>query len=362
MPFFRLLVLGFAVRFLSPLPDSLPQLFLRCLPFALASALASAFAFGTFPFRSASFRPLRFRFWLLSLCFFLSSFFPASPHSGFSGAPFRSRFFGFPRSFRPGFPCLLSRFFVLGFLFVSFRPSLLHSHSCSSGAYLVLLLPLSLPPSLSVFYPSGLLPFVRFTSGSGYSAFRAFLSLLPGLPSRRFLRCCFRFPLPSGLFPCLPSDSGTRLPALLFSGRSLASQWLPQRLGLLPFGSRPLPHGFRFRFWLLSSSSYPFGLLLSALHGRVRSERYTYYHMLFYLSTPFLFLTFLFIYPYFIFLPPFSVHLLPKKCYYFHSECSCFFASLNIQLFVQFDNLYCLSSILQQRTKIPNLIFNIHLI
>ena len=48
--------------------------------------------------------------------------------------PFRSRFLGFPRSFRPGFPCLLSRFFVLGFLFVSFRPSRLRSHSCSTDA------------------------------------------------------------------------------------------------------------------------------------------------------------------------------------------------------------------------------------
>ena len=52
--------------------------------------------------------------------------------------PLRFRFLGFPRSFRPSFPCLLSRFFVLSFLFVSFRPSLIRSHSCSSGASLVL--------------------------------------------------------------------------------------------------------------------------------------------------------------------------------------------------------------------------------
>ena len=57
--------------------------------------------------------------------------------------PLRFRFPGFPRSFRPGFPCLLSRLFVLGFLSVSFRPSLIRSHSRSSGAYLLL--------SLSVF-------------------------------------------------------------------------------------------------------------------------------------------------------------------------------------------------------------------
>ena len=41
----------------------------------------------------------------------------------------RSRFFGLPRSSRPGFPCLLPRFFVLGFLFVSFHPSRFRSHS-----------------------------------------------------------------------------------------------------------------------------------------------------------------------------------------------------------------------------------------
>ena len=69
-------------------------------------------------------------------------------------------------------------------------------------------------------------------------------------------------PLPSGLFPCLPSDSGTQLSAFPFSVRCLASQWLPQRLGLLPFGfpaSSPwlslsvFPLSFRF----LSSASVP---------------------------------------------------------------------------------------------------------
>ena len=84
---------------------------------------------------------------------------------------------------------------------------------------------------------------------SDYSAFCSFFSLLPVLPWQRFLRCFF--PLPAGLFPCLPSDSGTQLSAFPFSVRCLASQWLPQRLSLLPCGSRPFPLGFRFRFWLL---------------------------------------------------------------------------------------------------------------
>ena len=121
------------------------------------------FRFRAFPFPSAFFRPLPFRFRLLSLCFFLSSFFPSSPSQWvFFGAPFRFRFFGFPRSFRPDLSCPLSRFLVLGFLFVSFRPSLIRSHSCSSGAYLVL--------SLSVFSLPFLLSFVCFCSGSDYSA------------------------------------------------------------------------------------------------------------------------------------------------------------------------------------------------
>ena len=59
---------------------------------------------------SLSFVRFRFSISLLSLCFFLSFLRPFLPHSGFSGGPFRSRFLGFPRSFRPGLPCFLSRF------------------------------------------------------------------------------------------------------------------------------------------------------------------------------------------------------------------------------------------------------------
>ena len=87
--------------------------------------------------------------------------------------PFRFRFFGFPRSFRPGFPCLFSRFFVLGFLFVSFRPSRLRSHSCSTGASL-LLSPSGFSLTSTFFRPLQL--------GSDYSASRSFLSPLPAFP------------------------------------------------------------------------------------------------------------------------------------------------------------------------------------
>ena len=160
MPSFQVPVLGFADGFLSPFPDSLPQLFLRCLPYALAFGLSPSnplpfvrFSSGSGYLASASSFPL-------SSCLRLTV---AS-----SVRPLRSRFLGSPRSLRPGFPCLLSRFFVLGFLFVSFRPSLIRSHSCSSGAYLML--------SLSVFSASVPLPFVRFPSASGYLAFCFFLS------------------------------------------------------------------------------------------------------------------------------------------------------------------------------------------
>ena len=89
--------------------------------------------------------------------------------------------------------------------------------------------------SLSVFSPSD-----RFLS-SALVRFRllslpSFFSLLPVFPWRRFLRCLF--PLPSGLLPCLPSDSGTQLSAIPFSVRCFASQKLPQRPD--PCGRFPL--------------------------------------------------------------------------------------------------------------------------
>ena len=130
MPSFQVPVLGFADGFLSPFPDSLPQLFLRCLP--------CAFAFGLSPSD-----PLPFvRFSSGSGYSASVSSFPLSSRPRLTVASpvlrFRFRFFGLPRSSQPGFPCFLSRFFVLGFLFVSFHPSRLRSHSCSTGASLLL--------------------------------------------------------------------------------------------------------------------------------------------------------------------------------------------------------------------------------
>ena len=141
MSSFPVLRTQLSVCFLSPLPDSLPQLFLRCLPYASLSVLRfRSFAFGLSPSDRFSYQSPLFRFWLLSLLFLPFLFLPVSPSQWvFFGAALSAfASLAFPRSFRPGFPCLLSRFFVLGFLFVSFHPSRFRSHSRSTGASLML--------------------------------------------------------------------------------------------------------------------------------------------------------------------------------------------------------------------------------
>ena len=143
----------------------------------------------------------------LAFCFFLSSFFLFPPHSGFLSAPsplslpWLSPFLPtwFPVSSLPVLRTRLSVRFLSSFPVSLPQPF----HRCFPPA-----LAFGLSPSLPF-------SFVHFRSGSNYSAFRSFLSLLPVLPCRRFLRCFS--PLPSGLFPCLPSDSGTQLPAFLFA-------------------------------------------------------------------------------------------------------------------------------------------------
>ena len=90
---------------------------------------------------------------------------------------------------------------VLGSLFVSFRPSLIHFPQLFLRC-----LPHALAFGLSASLP---LSFVRFFSGSDYSAFCFFRSLLPGRASQGLFQCSsssFRLPrfppsLPSG-FPC----------------------------------------------------------------------------------------------------------------------------------------------------------------
>ena len=114
MPSFRVPVLGFADGFLSPFPDSLPQLFLRCFPYA--------FAFGLFPSDPLSF--VRFSSGS-GYSASVSSFplFPVLPHSGFPGAPsplslpWLSPFFQNPvsRVFFPGSCTRLSVSFLSSF-------------------------------------------------------------------------------------------------------------------------------------------------------------------------------------------------------------------------------------------------------
>ena len=138
MPSFQVPVLGPTDGFLLPFPDSLPQLFLRCFPYAFAFGLspsnplpfvrfssssgysASVSSFPSLPGSASQLRPrcalplslpfplsvsgLLLRF--LSSASFLGSdysasafpflLFPVPPRSCFPGARFRSRFLGFP--------------------------------------------------------------------------------------------------------------------------------------------------------------------------------------------------------------------------------------------------------------------------
>ena len=154
--------LGFRFHGLSPLP----LLFLTPAVFA--------------PFRAL-------QFWVLTTqpLFLPFRFLPVSASQWLPRCdPSAHASLAFPRSSQPGFPCFRSRFFVLGFLFVSFHPSRFRSHSRSTGASLRFHFRFSsgLFCWLSAFFRL-LLP------ASDYSAFCSFLSLLPDLPWQRFSRC-----------------------------------------------------------------------------------------------------------------------------------------------------------------------------
>ena len=147
---------------------------------------------------------------------------------------------------------------VLGFLFVSFRPSQFRSHSCSTGASLLFrFLPSPSLPGFPLLFP---LSFVRFFSGSDYSAFCSSFPFLPVSASQGLPQCSssafasYVLPVLSRLVSraFLPG-SGTQLSVCFLS---LFPASLPTAVPqVLPSCSRfrafPLP----FRF--LSSASSP---------------------------------------------------------------------------------------------------------
>ena len=119
------------------------------------------FRFRPFPFRSAFFRPLLFRFRLLSLCFFLSVYFRFRLTVASPVLRFRSRFHGSPRSSRPGFPCLRSRFSYSAFC--SF-PFILPGFAPTAVPPVLPFCSASSRPLLFRAFPSRPLPFVRICS------------------------------------------------------------------------------------------------------------------------------------------------------------------------------------------------------
>ena len=183
MPSFQVPVLGFADGFLSPFPDSLPQLFLRCLPCALAFGLSPSVPLSFVCFSSGSgylasvssfpLLPVPASQWLLqcalstfaSLAFPILSdlvsrvFFPGSSYSAFClfpfippgfaptavppVLPFCSRFRAFPSlplSFVRFRLVLTTQPSVLSFPFFPFSPD-----GGSSGAFSSSVQPVSMP-------------------------------------------------------------------------------------------------------------------------------------------------------------------------------------------------------------------------
>ena len=227
MPSFPVLRTRLPVCFLSPFPDSLPQLFLRCFPYA--------FAFGLFPFDRFSYQSPLFRFWLLSLCFFLSSFFPSPPHSGFPGAPFLlSLLWLFPVLSN-----LVSRVFFPGSSYWAF---------CSFPFILPGFAPTAVPPVLPLCFrfrafPSPSAFFRPLLLGSDYSAFRFFFSLLPVSASQWLPRCC----LSPFRLPCSPSlVRPVSMPFFRFRYSAYCNSFLRLLSRLTVATSASWPSSFRF--------------------------------------------------------------------------------------------------------------------
>ena len=164
---------------------------------------------------------------------------------------------------------------VLGFLFVSFRPSLIRSHSCFSGASL---LP-SLPgfPLTSAFFRPLLL-------GSDYSAFRLSFPFFP----------CSPVGGSHGVFSS--SVRPVSMPSFRFRYSACCNSFLlsPARFTAATPASRPssfrlpaVPLGFRFRFWLLGFGLHPFRCfpfasnLRPSANKRILPYKYTFVNTFF---------------------------------------------------------------------------------
>ena len=152
----------------------------------------------------------------------------------------------------PVLPCLVSRALFPGskysaILYVSFRPSLIRSHSCFSGAYLPISLPVfSVLPSVP--FRSLPLPFRLLSLCFFLSALRT-LRLTAGFPSRlRFLSSPSLFPDLHGWFP-------VRFPPVLLT--QLSVRFLSSFPASLPqLFHRCFPFGFLLRDRCLTSAFF----------------------------------------------------------------------------------------------------------
>ena len=152
---------------------------------------------------------------------------------------FRSRFPGFSPYFRPGFPCLLS-----GSVYSAF---------CQFPFTLPCFAPTAVPQVIA-WRPSpfGSLRFSTFPfisaffrplhSGSDYSAFRFFFSLLP-LPASRWPSRCLLIRVPFRLFPYFRFRFGTQPSCDSFLRSLFRITGVTSTSGLL-FPARPFPLAF----------------------------------------------------------------------------------------------------------------------
>ena len=131
------------------------------------------------------------------------------------------------------------RFCVLGFLSVSFHPSLLRSHSWSTSACLVTFPFRFFHFSISPFFSAFFRPLL---SGFDYSAFRFFFSLLP-LPASRWPSRCLLIRVPFRLFPYFRFRFGTQLSCDSFLRSLFRITGATSTSGLL-FPARPFPLAF----------------------------------------------------------------------------------------------------------------------